>query len=125
MVERVRSKIKQSNLPLEVLVDQVTLACTGFNYGEPSLLFPKEGGGYYNVFIADKAEFGPRPNIVIVEDQKRRGAVKWKEWYFGTLDGVRYSERKDDSFDKGIEDIIQPASKVSGFELAEKLKKFI
>ena len=133
MVEKAKVKIKESgrqpNLPLGALVKEQVLLDAGFNYSEPSLsLFRERDNGLFTVYISDERE-GLNPNIVIIEDQKIQGEVRWKEWYFGTFQGTPLAQRRGDEeqqkYYSVIRSFIKPSNRVLGRELEERIKRFI
>ncbi len=97
----------------------------GFNYYEKSLQL---GNGMY-AYIVDQDTFASKSsNIVILEVQKKKGAIEWKEWHFGTFKGKPLAERtkeeREDYFAE-LKKISGPQNKVKGYELAGKLQDVI
>lgn len=121
-----------TNDPLGVHVDHDLLSTAGFNADRYSFsLLRDDKGGRYIVYVSDQIlDWGEtRPIIVIIESPQQRGAVRWREWYFGRIEGIPLGkihgiEEKEEYYAK-VRALVQPLNWDDGTGLQRKIEREI
>jgi len=118
----------------EFLIEHVaveTLIAAGFNYDETSASWGDDAG-WCRAHISDGRIDDPensRPNIVIIERLRRRGAIKWTEFFFGTISGTpigkRVEESEIDEYVTQMEAIVSLECQVNGADLGDLLDPYV
>lgn len=109
-----------SNAPLGVLVELDTLISAGFNYDRYSFSIPRpDSKGRYRVYMPDPDS--RMSDLAIVEEQKQRGAIKWREWYLGRV-GKPTHEGPAAERGREILTIVRPENWVHSSDLERKIE---
>ncbi len=119
---RLETQERKTNKPLGSLVDLDTLIFAGFKYQGYAFSVPKPDGKAYIVHLPDPDS--RLAELAIVEDPKQRGAVKWREWYVGRVDGI-IVDKSPEERKKEIESLVNPANWVNPSDLQKRIEEEI
>lgn len=112
-----------SNAPLGVLVDVDILILAGFNYERHSFSVPNGKGGIYLVHATDPES--KLSDLLIIEEQNQRGAIKWREWYIGRVVGAPIHEQSFEDREAAVRLLAQFGNWVHSSELSRAVEQEI